>query len=347
MAEIVVVGGGIGGLTFARCASRAGHRVTVLERRRSLEAVGAGLVRPGAAVRALARAGVRLGDAAQPIAGMRLNGPAGRGFAGRGDGVAIARPALAALLDPRELGVEVLLGASPEGPPVAAGSGGGARRTEVALADGRVLEADLVVGADGLRSAVRSWVAPGRRVIDAEQLSWRAILPREAVPAGAGGAYGSSAATETWDGQTRVGVVPLTEGRAYVFVVASAPMGSESELPERAPSHETKWALDAVRALPAGEVLQHRLEELDRPAFGVEGVALLGDAAHAMTPNLGMGAAMAIGDAEALVRALERGVYGAVGRSARRRWLGRLAHSPSALPRGARRALGLQARRPR
>lgn len=273
--------------------------------------------------------------------------------------LAFARPALAALLDPRELGVEVMLGLSPEGPPVAAGSDGGERRAEVALADGRVLEADLVVGADGLRSMVRSWVAPGRRVIDAGQLSWRAILPREAVPAGAGGASGSSAATETWDGQTRVGVVPLTEGRAYVFVVASAPVGSAPELPERSPSRESQWALDAVRALPAGEVLRHRLEELDRPAFGVEGAALLGDAAHAMRPNLGMGAAMAIGDAESLVSALERGVDGAVGRYARRRWpvvapvqlgsrwLGRLAHSPGTLPRGARRALGLQARRPR
>jgi len=127
---------------------------------------------------------------------------------------------------------------------------------------------------------------------------------------------GIERALEAWGGETRVGVVPLRDGQLYYFLLRSAP--------PRAPALEFPAALREVYGQYRGEIgklfdvldgtppLHHDLDELDAPVWGVPRVLLLGDAAHALTPNQGQGAAMAIEDALALTGILEQGIEGAL-----------------------------------
>jgi 2-polyprenyl-6-methoxyphenol hydroxylase-like FAD-dependent oxidoreductase len=129
---------------------------------------------------------------------------------------------------------------------------------------------------------------------------------------------GIDRALEAWGGETRVGLVPLRDGQLYYFLLRSA-------LP-RAPALEFPAAFRELYGHYGGEVgklfvvldsappLHHDLDELDAPVWGVPRVLLLGDAAHALTPNQGQGAAMAIEDALALTSVLEQGIEGALAR---------------------------------
>jgi 2-polyprenyl-6-methoxyphenol hydroxylase-like FAD-dependent oxidoreductase len=169
---------------------------------------------------------------------------------------------------------------------------------------------DLVVGADGRRSAVREAVCGPQPERYSGTTCWRGFLDLDL----------GDVAIEAWGGRARVGAVPVGDGRTYYYLVLAAPPGAAS------PSWPDGFAQafggfggtagDVVRAvLDAGPPpLHHDLIELDRPAWGAGHVLLLGDAAHAMTPNQGQGAAMAIEDAAALSLAVTDGPDGALAR---------------------------------
>src|SRR5690606_18650429 len=135
---------------------------------------------------------------------------------------------------------------------------------------------------------------------------------------------------ETWGPGRVFGVMPLTRGEVYCYAMAYAPAGerADDELAELrrlfGAWHEPILELLGV-AEPAA-VLRNDVYDLPTPLspFRAGRVALLGDAAHAMTPNMGQGACQAIEDAAMLAHEVGAGtgdVVGALGRysTARRR----------------------------
>jgi 2-polyprenyl-6-methoxyphenol hydroxylase-like FAD-dependent oxidoreductase len=290
MGTAIVVGAGIGGVTAAVALQRCGWQVTVLERAPELGEVGAGISVWPSAVAVLEELGIKGVEKASvrsKPAGMRK--PDGRWVIGAAElgvelPVMIHRAQLHDLIT-AEFGPEVTVWTGYD------------VRTVTQDADGVTvndeLRADLLVGADGIRSVVRGTLYPqyeGPRY--SGFTAYRGIADVDLDDGGG----------ETWGPGQLFGFARLIDGRFYWYGTANQPAGTTS-----APTVFESWH-DPIPRLIAGseKILQNDICDLTTPLmpFAHGRVVLLGDAAHAMTPNLGRGACSAIEDAGALGRHL-------------------------------------------
>lgn len=302
----MVIGAGIGGLAAAAGLCAAGWDVTACERARSLEPVGVALALAPNGLRALDAIGA--GDALRALAvpqelGIRrcdgrwlMRSTTGRMVSDRfGDPV---------ILLPRAAVIDALAARVPGGvlslaTEVTSVESGGKAAARVATTAGE-LDADLVVAADGIGSASRSALFPGHPGLRyAGFTTWRLLT---------GPVTGQVPMAESWGRGTVFGVMPLPDGRVYCYAAAPADPGVRAgdELPELVRLfgrwHEPIPGLLAITR--PQDVLRHDVAELAAPlpSFHRGRVALLGDAAHPMTPNLGQGACQALEDAAVISR---------------------------------------------
>jgi 2-polyprenyl-6-methoxyphenol hydroxylase-like FAD-dependent oxidoreductase len=310
----VVIGGGIGGLAAAAGLNAAGWDVTLCERAPALEPVGAGL--------AVAPNGLRALDvlcAGDPIRAMAVpQEPGIRRRDGRwlmhgtgtlvterfGDPLALVTRA--AVIDALLARVPAaILALSSTATSVEPG-GTAAARVMTTAGD---LDADLVVAADGIRSAARAALFPAHPGLRYTGFTtWRLLVGPLHDADGAAGADGDVPMAESWGRGTVFGVMPLAGGQVYCYAAAPAAEGGRSvdELAELnrmfGTWHQPIPAL--LAAAEGGQVLRNDVAELagPLPAYHSGRVALLGDAAHPMTPNLGQGACQALEDAAVLTR---------------------------------------------
>jgi 2-polyprenyl-6-methoxyphenol hydroxylase-like FAD-dependent oxidoreductase len=305
MRSAIVVGSGIGGLAAAIALERSRYEVLVLEQAPELTEVGAGLTLWPNGVRALAALGlgeVRDFGSVQGAGGVRV--PSGR-WLSRSDMsqvrtrfgepvLGVHRADLQRLLLERALQAsEIRLGVTVRR--VRQDSSG----VTAVLADGSETRADIVVGADGVDSVVRCQLYPDSRSRYAGFSAWRAVIQTEGPGPGVPG--------ETMGTGQLFGFVPLARQRIYWFAAARLP--EQPSYQDGANQEELirrfgKWhdpIPGLIRDTPEDQILYHPIHEVPSlPAWSVGRVTLLGDAAHAMTPNLGQGACQALEDAVAL-----------------------------------------------
>jgi 2-polyprenyl-6-methoxyphenol hydroxylase-like FAD-dependent oxidoreductase len=305
--RILIVGAGIAGLAVGRALLRNGFRPEIIERAESWPTGGTGLYIPGNGVAALTE--LDLADEvltrAVRVTHQRILDHRGRQLAEielskfwkpAGPCVGIARDQLYHILLKGAEGATIRLDTT-----VRALSQD-ANEVHVVFADGSSSAYDFVVGADGIHSSVRQMVFGALRPRYLGQVSWRFVVD-------------DSGAADGWTamlGRKRAFLrVPIGPTRLYCY----------ADLVTRAGEEPTHRDLDRFRALfadfaePVPSILGD-LTEVDRIHFApIEEIAtdtwvhgrivLVGDAAHASSPNMAEGASMALEDANVLTNTLK------------------------------------------
>jgi 2-polyprenyl-6-methoxyphenol hydroxylase-like FAD-dependent oxidoreductase len=177
----------------------------------------------------------------------------------------------------------------------------------VIFKDGTKAQADYLVGCDGIHSAIRKMLLPESHPRYAGYTCWRGVI--DDIPEN----VNMGETSESWGPGSRFGIAPLSNNRIYWFACLNARQNDPFMKSLTLPSlliHFNSYHF------PVREILQKtRTEELIwadiidlKPIknFAFGRVVLMGDAAHATTPNMGQGACLAIEDAATLANALEQ-----------------------------------------
>jgi len=308
--RIIVMGGGIGGLTATIALHRVGVDVHLYEQAAELREVGAGITLAANALRALdaldladevrSQSIARVqGGVRKPTGEFLISIPADDFSKHIGTVAVMHRAELLALLARRVDPGRLHLGCACVG--IQQDENGIA----VHLNTGKTVQADGLVAADGLRSTVRAQMFSQPAVRYAGYTAWRAVVGfTEAHKLILG---------ETWGRGRRFGMVPMAGGRVYWFATNNSPPD------QRDPPGRTKQSLaelfrgwhEPINALITAahedSILRNDIYDIvPLPRFVQETTALLGDAAHAMTPDLGQGACQAIEDSVVLAACLKK-----------------------------------------
>ncbi|AGB14886.1 2-polyprenyl-6-methoxyphenol hydroxylase-like oxidoreductase [Halovivax ruber XH-70] len=309
--DVAIVGGGICGLTTAIALERRGIEPRIYEAATEYRPVGAGILLHTNAMLVFDRLGLtdRIRDAGVALDDGEIRSPTGtvlqrldlagveRAAFGHGY-VAIHRAALQrVLLDALEAEVRtdaVCTAVDSTAPPIAT------------FADGTTIEPDVLVGADGIDSTVREAIVPGVSRRRLESVVYRAVVPIDLPPTYRRRGF------QCWGVGTYTGGARIDADRVYWFGTAPEPLRPESAdpaaklaairehyggYPEPVPS--------IIAALEPGDVFRSALADVPRLERWRRGnVVLAGDAAHALLPFGGQGAAQGIEDAIVLARAL-------------------------------------------
>ena len=310
-ASVLIVGGGIGGLTSAIALRRRGFDVTIVERDPDWSVYGVGIIQQSNVVRAINALGLldSYVAAAFPFDRIEMYAPDGNRLAVipspklAGEDypaqLGMSRPALQRVLadSAKDLGTKIHLGVTVES---FDDDGEGVTAT---FTDGTEARFDLMIGADGLYSETRKALFP-----DAPepkftgQAVWRYNFKRPADLEG----------LHAYTGRIGVGLVPLSHELMYMYVTSPEPGNPRLPLEGRAAAMRKRLEGTAPRLAELAQeitddeaVVYKPLETvfLDGP-WHKGRVVLIGDAAHATTPHLGQGAGMAIEDSVVLAEEL-------------------------------------------
>lgn len=309
--SVAVVGAGIGGLALARALTVRGLQAEVYEASAEIKGAGGGLIVPPNSARILDRLG--LGEvfrAGVPLRQMQILDAGGQVLYRRDQGEVrqaqgyglhtVSRAALHQALQ-AALPPQILFP--------------GFRLQELrrmgdkhyaVFANGQQVVADLIVAADGAQSRARALMFPEVHLEPTGQVAMRGVARADLPPAF------QRSFTEIWGSGRRITFFPLANDEVYWHAAFSADhLGARPSLSEVA-QHYAQFPQPVAHLLEATgpQTLQTTLlQDLEPlPQWSRGNVALLGDAAHATSPNLAQGAAQALEDAAALAELLSQEV---------------------------------------
>ena len=296
--KIGIVGAGIGGLTVAALLQEQGHEIQVFEKKARIEDIGAGIGIGDNVIKKLGDHDLAKGlkNAGHILESMQISDDQGRlltevPFAKETTNLTMVRQSLIDLIATYVKTENIRLNEEVIGIHVS--------ETGVALdfVSGATSHFDLVIGADGLHSNIRQAIFPDSKVNYQGYTCFRGVVEDMT--------HLGQVATEYWGRKGRFGIVPLLNGQAYWFATMNAKEKDAKYLHYNKPylqayfNHFPEDVRSVLDKQPETEVLHHDIYDL-KPlkTFTYKNrVLLLGDAAHATTPNMGQGAGQAMEDA--------------------------------------------------
>jgi 2-polyprenyl-6-methoxyphenol hydroxylase-like FAD-dependent oxidoreductase len=308
--RVLIIGGGIAGLSVAAGLRRLGIAPTLVEQAPQFGAVGAGIVLNLNAMAMMRKLGLdeAVRDAGMLLSRGEITDVRGRRLSqidfdalgvGQNQTVTIHRAALHEVLLSGCRDLPLLSGTTVE---TLMDRG---EVVDVGLSDGQTVEFDCVIGADGIRSRTREQVFGLTEPTYAGYTCWRFVVARPP---------GLDRMQEMWGRGLRFGLVPLAEDRLYCFTCANVPEASLDPEDGRVDRFRRRFAgfggfaPAALEQITTPDQLIHNdIADLPKHPWYKGRVLLIGDAAHATTPNMGQGAAMAIEDAAVLCEMLAPG----------------------------------------
>lgn len=303
---ISIIGAGIGGLTTALVLKQYGLNVKVYEAAPEIKPVGAGIMMANNAMQVFLKMGLarKIEDAGNYVSQMnisdeRLNPislvdltPFESTFKVRN--IAIHRAKLQHILA-EELGYDnIILGKRLQG--IEKGE-----PFVLHFEDGSSTESDIIIGADGIKSIVREELVTKGELRDSGQVCWRGlcdfILPEKYCHAG----------VETWGRGKRFGFTKIGSKRVYWYAVVSKHLARNS-LSEMFNDFDPLLR-EIIDSTPSNHIIENEIIDL-KPIkqWHAANVCLIGDAAHATTPNMGQGACQAVEDAYIIDKLLNNGI---------------------------------------
>ena len=309
--NITILGGGIAGLSTALALSKIGIVAHLFESASEVKPVGAGLALAANAMMGFKKIGIAeevasLGrfleafsiyDQQGKLISQTITAELSQSFGQ--DNFTIHRAQLHALLlsklshlpiqtNKRATHFEQILG-----------------KIRVFFQDGSHHDTDYLIAADGIHSAIRQQLLPKAYPRYAGYTCWRAVIDNNKL--------GLREASETWGKNGRFGIVPLANEQVYWFACINAPQNSPKMKNFKVADLCAQFAhyhatIPEILGATSDEQLIWNdiidLEPIRQYAHGQ--ILLIGDAAHATTPNMGQGACQAIEDAAMLLEILEK-----------------------------------------
>lgn len=312
--SISIIGGGIGGLTLAVALQRKGFSVNVYEEAPQIKPLGAGLALAGNAVKALSEIGISEAviKAGKVIRKVAIKDQQGR-VLNETDSEKISRQfGVVNNFTIHRADLHQILAEHLHEGTLHIGKGCidfKQNHSAVALYfnDGTSVTTDCVVACDGIQSVFRKKLLPDSLPRYAGYTCWRAVIDN--LP----GDFDMNETSETWGPGCRFGIAPLSRNRVYWFACVNA---KENDHAMRSLKAQDLLTYFGSFHSPIPEIISRTQDDqliwsdiIDlKPVkqFAFNNIVLLGDAAHATTPNLGQGACMAIEDAATLTNCLLR-----------------------------------------
>ncbi|WP_160135882.1 FAD-dependent monooxygenase [Chryseobacterium sp. c4a] len=305
--KIAIIGGGIGGLTTALALQKNNLDITIYESAPEIKPVGAGIIMANNAMQVFDKLGIRqkIEKAGHKISTIKITDPQLKTLSDIQltkfehkygvHNVAIHRGDLQIILA-KEIGFEHIK-LSKRLSKIEQGNG-----YQLTFEDGTTANADAVIGADGIKSVVRHQILNIGKLRSSQQKCWRGVSKFDWA------AKYNHKAYEAWGKGRRFGFVRINDQKIYWYAVVNENLIKNPNNLTELFSGFNPDVSKMISETPKEKIFINDIIDLE-PIYQwqKDRVCLIGDAAHATTPNMGQGACQAIEDAYILGKLFSEG----------------------------------------
>lgn len=306
MSTIAIIGAGIGGLTLGNVLQKYGYDFTIYESSPEIKPVGAGIMMAVNAMQVFDKLGLKenIQNAGNKIHRITLSDESMKPFSKteilkleaqyKSCNVAIHRAELQRILAENLDQNSIQLNHSLQN----------IEKKEnylLTFENGNHIESTIVFGADGIKSLIRNQIFKTGSIRSTGQQCWRGLVDFE-LPE-----QHHHEAFEMWGKGKRFGFVKISEKKVYWYACINKKSFSRySQITDIFKDFDD-LVLNLIEATSKENIICNEISDLTPiPQWYTENMCLIGDAAHATTPNMGQGACQAIEDAYVIGKLLEK-----------------------------------------